>query len=162
MAALPAVKRHPAFQDLSRDHLVANTRALHVIRAVEGNPMAPSYEQAIYNFEGLWTHEGLAIHFGEEETDLLPVLKARHPDLAKRLLTEHDLLREGFDAVVRKTAGREAAKETAIALMAHARWEEEVVFEWLQDHLSEAELQGLLAKSKSFRTAQGMPVGNSR
>lgn len=156
------MKRHPAFQDLSRDHLVANTRSLHVIRAVEGHPQAPPFEQAIHNFEGLWTHEGLAIHFREEETDLLPVLRARHPQLAERLLSEHDLLRDGFDAVVRKTADREASAQTARALMVHARWEEEVVFEWLQENLSEAELEELLAKSKSFRTAQGMPVGQSR
>lgn len=156
------MKRHPAFQDLSRDHLVANTRALHVIRAVEGHPRSPSYEQAIYNFEGLWTQEGLAIHFGEEETDLLPLLRERKPDLANRLALEHDLLRRGFEAVVGKTASRAAAKETAKALMAHARWEEEIVFEWLQDHLSETELQELVAKSQSFRSARGMPVGNSR
>lgn len=156
------MKRHPAFQDLSRDHLVANTRALHLIRAVQGHPRAPPFEQAIYNFEGLWTHEGLSIHFSEEETDLLPILKARHADLAERLLREHGVLRAGFEAVVRKAADREAAKQTAQTLMAHARWEEEVVFEWLQSNLTETELKELLAKSKSFRTAQGMPIDNSR
>ena len=159
---MASVKRHPAFQDLSRDHLVANTRALHVIRAVEGHPMAPAFEQAIYNFEGLWTHEGLATHFEEEEADLLPVLRKRHPELAERLQQEHDLLRAGFAAVVNKTADRNAAVQTARALMAHARWEDDVVFEWLQNNLSESELQALLAMSKSFRTAQGMPLGQSR
>lgn len=156
------MKRHPAFQDLSRDHLVANTRALHVIRAVEGHPMAPAFEQAIYNFEGLWTHEGLSTHFTEEETDLLPVLRKRHPALAERLQQEHDLLRAGFAAVVNKTADRNSAAQTARTLMAHARWEDDVVFEWLQNNLSESELQALLAMSKSFRTAQGMPLGQSR
>ena len=124
--------------------------------------MAPAFEQAIYNFEGLWTHEGLSIHFGEEEADLLPILRARHPELAERLLREHNLLRTGFDAVVRKTADRQAAAQTARTLMAHARWEEEVVFEWLQDNLSEDDLQALLAQSKAFRIAEGMPVGQSR
>lgn len=124
--------------------------------------MAPSYEQAIYNFEGLWTHEGLSAHFSEEEADLIPVLSDRNSELAERLLREHDGLRVGFAAVAAKTANRSAAAETARSLMVHARWEEEVVFEWLQDNLTEAELQGLLTKSQSFRAAQGMPVGQSR
>lgn len=157
------MKRHPAFQDLSRDHFTALNRSLQVVRAVEGHARAFPYEQALANFEALWVHDGLQAHFGEEEHDLLPVLRARsETDLADRLLREHAALRTEFAAIVAKTSTPERAAQAARDLMAHARWEEDVVFEWLQDHLSEADLQDLLGKGQSFRRQNGLPVGTAR
>jgi hypothetical protein len=157
------VKRHPAFQDLSRDHYTALNRSLQVVRAVEGHPRARPYEHALANFEALWLHDGLQAHFGEEEHDLLPVLNARsEAAMAERLLREHAALRDAFAAIVAKTATPERAAQAARDLMAHARWEEETVFEWLQDHLGEAELQDLLTRGQSFRRQNGLPVGPPR
>lgn len=65
----------------------------------------------------------------------------------------------GFEAVVNKTADRPASAQTARTLMAHACWEEKVVFEWLQDNLTETELRELVAQSASFRIANYMPLG---
>ena len=156
------MKRHPAFQDLSRDHFVALNRSLQVTRAVEGHERAQPYEQAIYNFAALWTDDGLAAHFGEEEQDLVPLLRKGKADLADRMVHEHGHLRAEFDAIVGKTATPVRAAEAARFLVAHARWEEDVVFEWLQDNLTDAQLQELAARSRSYRTANGLPVGTPR
>jgi hypothetical protein len=157
------MRRHPAFQDLSRDHFVALNRSLQVLRAVEGHPSAQPYEQAVYNFSALWTHDGLRQHFGEEEADLVPVLQARSaPALAQRMLDEHARLRAGFHAVGQQAATRAEAADTARALMAHARWEEDVVFEWLQDNLADDELAELGRRSRDYRQANGLPVGPPR
>lgn len=154
---LACVKRHPAFQDLSRDHFTALNRCLQVVRSVEGHPSARPFAHALAQFVDLWEHDGLKAHFVEEETDLVPVLRQRDaPHLAERLVQEHDDLRRRFTAL--STARPEEAAAAARLLTAHARWEEDVVFEWLQAHLGEAELQDLLARSQRFRTANGLPV----
>ena len=152
------MKRHPAFQDLSRDHYVALNRSLQLVRAVEGHPSAQPYEQAAYNFGCLWTHDGLPAHFGEEEADLVPVLRAGAPALADRMLREHGELRLAFEAIASQRASREQAAAAARLLTAHARWEEETVFEWLQASLPEARLAELLARSQAYRAANGLPV----
>jgi hypothetical protein len=156
------VKRHPAFQDLSRDHFTAFNRSLQLVRAAEGHPGAMmTYDQAFAAFRALWTRDGLRTHFREEETDLLPVLRSRGAeDLADRMLREHDELRGRFDAL--DPAQKEAGAATAKGLAAHARWEEDVVFPWLQDNLSEPELQELLRRSQGFRAANGLPVNPPR
>lgn len=156
------MKRHPAFQDLSRDHFTALNRCLQLVRAVDRDPRAMmTYEQAFAAFKALWTRDGLRQHFLEEETDLVPVLAARGAaDLAQRMQDEHDELRRRFDAL--DLAEREEAKATGQGLTTHARWEEDVVFQWLQQTLSEAELQDLLRKSQGFRAANGLPVNPPR
>lgn len=155
------MKRHPAFQDLSRDHFVALNRALQVVRAAEGHPRARPLEHAVFQLRDLWEHDGLRQHFAEEETDLVPVLRQKgEMGLAQRLLDEHAALRAGFEALGGATA--DAAAATARGLMAHARWEEDTVFEWLQDHLTAPELEDLLRRSQGFRRQNGLPVGEPR
>ena len=151
------MKRHPAFQDLSRDHFTALNRSLQVVRAVEGHPNAWPYGEALAAFRALWTHGGLRQHFGEEEADLVPALRGHGGDgLADRMVEEHDELRGRFDALA--AASPAEAAETARLLTRHARWEEDTVFEWLQQRLGEAELAQLLERSRSYRTANGLPV----
>lgn len=153
------MKRHPAFQDLSRDHFVALNRSLQVVRAVEGHPSARPYGHAAAQFLDLWVHDGLRQHFLEEETDLVPVLRERGAAaLADRLMAEHAGLRDAFEAHATGTVDRAGLAKAARDLTAHARWEEDTVFEWLQANLSEAELVGLLRASQSFRQANGLPV----
>ena len=154
------MKRHPALQDLSRDHFTALNRSLQLVRAVEGHPRARPYAEVVADFAALWVRDGLPAHFGEEEHDLLPLLRARGAsDLAQRLVHEHGQLRAAFAAIVSNAAGPQQAAQAARDLMAHARWEEDDVFPWLQQHVAEAELQELLANGQSFRRANGLPVG---
>ncbi|HJQ93404.1 MAG TPA: hemerythrin domain-containing protein, partial [Candidatus Thermoplasmatota archaeon] len=145
-----------------RDHFTALNRSLQILRAAEGHPAAMmTFGQAFAAFKALWHRDGLRAHFLEEETDLVPVLRQRGAgDLADRLLHEHDGLRGQFDSL---DPGSQAhAVATAKALTAHARWEEDVVFQWLQQTLDEAELEGLLRRSQGFRRANGLPVNPPR
>lgn len=152
------MKRHPALQDLSRDHFTALNRALQMVRAVEGHPRAWPVGEAFAAFQALWRHGGLPAHFHEEEADLVPVLRGHGAGhLADRLLREHDALRDGFAHLAPDDPLQAAA--TATALRGHARWEEDVVFEWLQENLAEGDLQALWAASRGFRAANGLPVG---
>ena len=152
------VKRHPALQDLSRDHFTALNRSLQVARAVQGHPTAWPFPHAFAAFRALWDRDGLPAHFLEEETDLVPLLRAHGAAaLADRLLDEHATLRTGFHGL--DAHKPEQAAGVAEGLRAHARWEEDVVFPWLQDNLSEAQLQDLLARSRSFRGANALPIG---
>src|SRR5688572_12644631 len=151
------MKRHPAFQDLSRDHSVVLNRVLQVVRSVEGHPMAKPLGESLPAFVRLWTHDGLPGHFAQEETDLLPVLRSKAPDLADRLLREHEAARGGFEGLLKAAEPQEAAR-LAAAVRAHIRWEEEAVFGWLQANLPEAELRRLLAKSQLFRAKNRLPA----
>lgn len=152
------MQRHQALQDLSRDHFTAFNRALQMVRAVEGHPRAWPVGEAFAAFQALWSHGGLPAHFREEETDLVPVLRGHGAGhLADRLVREHDALRDGFAHLAPDDPVQAAA--TAEALRKHARWEEDVVFEWLQANLAEGDLQSLWAASRGFRSANGLPVG---
>lgn len=155
------MKRHPAFQDLSRDHYVALNRSLQLRRAVEGHPGARPFAHALAQLCDLWDHDGLKAHFLEEETDLVPVLRTHGGGaLAQRMLDEHGALRHRFGALAQATPSDAAL--VAGLLTAHVRWEEDVVFQWLQDHLPAAELEDLLTRSQAFRQANQLPVGEPR
>lgn len=151
------MKRHPAFQDLSRDHFVALNRCLQVVRAIEGHPSARPLDLVLEEFRHLWEGDGLRAHFLEEETDLVPLLhKYGAGDLAQRLMDEHADIRRGFHEL--SSGKHDQALATAKGLTAHARWEEDTVFEWLQQNLSEPQLAALLEQSRGFRAANGLPV----
>ncbi len=155
------MRRDPAFQDLSRDHFTALNRCLQVVRAVEGHPNARPYEQALFQLRDLWEHDGLPVHFDEEESNLVPVLREKGAgELAARMVADHGRLRSGFAALASATPAQAAA--LAKDLTAHARWEEETVFEWLQGQLEPAELESLLRASQRFRMANGLPVNPPR
>lgn len=148
------MKRHPALQDLSRDHFTALLRANHVRRALQDDPAVPSREEAQKALMDLWWNE-LDLHFQEEEVDLLPHLQQSDDPAAEalraRLESDHQALREGFQAL---EAGADDARwdDVAAHLIRHARWEEEGLFEWLQEALDEAALQRLWEASRRFRT----------
>ncbi|MGB1586844.1 MAG: hemerythrin domain-containing protein [Thermoplasmatota archaeon] len=145
------MKRHPAFQDLSRDHFTALLACLHVQRAVDGHESAPPYEDAVARLHTLWKTE-LVHHFDEEDQDLAPALERPGGDpFARRLASDHRNLRATFGALNPDSDPKDW-NAAADALRVHVRWEEDELFEWMQDTLSEAELDALLEESIAFRT----------
>lgn len=145
------MKRHPAFQDLSRDHFNALLACLHVQRAVDGHESAPPYNEATEKLLKLW-HDELRFHFDEEDVDLMPALaRPGGEPLASRLAEDHANLRGTFGALTRESTPEEW-KAAAEALRVHIRWEEDELFEWMQENLSDAELKALLRVSIEFRT----------
>ncbi|MGB0653469.1 MAG: hemerythrin domain-containing protein [Thermoplasmatota archaeon] len=145
------MKRHPALQDLSRDHHQVLMACQRIERAAAGHPLAPVPEEAIARFLALWRSD-LAHHFDEEEATLVGHLQEGDgATLGEQLRQDHETIRRAV-ADLDEEASIEAWATLAGQLRAHIRWEENTLFPWLQDHLTEAQLQGLLERSVAFRT----------
>jgi hemerythrin-like domain-containing protein len=121
------VKRHPALQELSRDHQHALAVALKARRA------EPGAAEALRDF---LEEEGYA-HFALEERVLLPAFvpygDVDDPRIA-RMLVDHVRLRavDQLDVV--------AAGEL---LEAHVRLEEREIFPWIEEAMPEPALDAL-------------------
>jgi iron-sulfur cluster repair protein YtfE (RIC family) len=133
------MKRHPALQELSRDHQHALAVALRLKRAD-----ATSADEARRSFLDYWEREG-RVHFREEEEVLLPTL-ARFSELDQpivaRVLLDHVRIRRLADDV-----GGDGALDPLHALGTeleqHVRREERELFPLIEQSLPEPELVAL-------------------
>ena len=129
----PPLKRHPALQPLSREHMGALIQARKLQRSADGDLRAR--QNAIEEFLQLWRAE-IQDHFDEEERQLLPLIDAR--ESRQRLLDEHRTLRDlsarcECDATFAEE--EESVRSLGALLNDHVRWEERVLFEAIQrDH----------------------------
>lgn len=150
------MKRHAAFQNLSRDHFTGLLACLHIERAAEGQQGAKETEEAVNTMYELWHHD-LRHHFDEEDANLVPILKAKGAtEIIARLHSDHTEIRATMENL---DETNELADWVAMSenLRKHIRWEEGVLFPWLQEHLEDAELEGMLAASVEYRTATRGP-----
>ena len=157
------MRRHPAFQDLSRDHFVALNHVVKARRVADEDRFAEPLADVWQGFLRLWRE--LEPHFDEEEENLQDVLEERRPEMAARLADEHGRLRAAFAAIgARHEPDVGMLWNTAEALRVHVRWEEEHLFEALQEALSSDELEQLAARSRQWRLARRGPasVGTGR
>lgn len=126
------MKRHPALQQLSREHHIALKLARQARFACDsGNPIAIGEAAAKIN---LVFAEALEPHFQIEETDLLPALAAAGGgQLVSRINDEHAELR----ALNRQLAAADGATliRFATLLSDHVRFEERELFELAQQLL---------------------------
>jgi len=154
------MKRHPALQDLSRDHFVALNHVVQVRRVVEQDAFAKPLAEVWSGFVGLW-HD-LEPHFDEEEELLLPFLDddERAAGHAARLRDEHGRIRQAFlELGVAPAPDETLLWNLAEELRIHIRWEEDHLFQDLQEWLSTATLEALGARNEAFRRSRGVPVG---
>lgn len=137
------MKRHPALQDLSRDH---HALLLHA-RRLRGED--PGVDAATARRRFLRYHEAAArFHFEEEERALLPFLRDAH--LRERLLREHAELR---DLVARLPQGDGALQRgLGEQLRAHIRFEEDELFEAMQRDLPQDEWVQVAALAGGYRS----------
>lgn len=154
------MKRHPALQDLSRDHFTALNHVVQVRRVIDKDRFAKPLAQVHEPFAALARGE-LMDHFDEEEALLLPLVDARPPlaALGDRLRDDHARLRSKAETMADAPDDLEGLWDFAQDLERHARWEEDQLFEELQSALSEAELLALQGAQDAFRRDRGMPVG---
>lgn len=139
------MKRHPALQDLSRDHQQFLLHARGLRWALDGNRHAQPLIVEISHLLEFWESVG-ASHFIEEETVLVPVCEQATVDLAtfaRQILRDHSWLRARLERLRDEDLDLEAIAEFAQHLHDHIRFEERVIFEGLQAALSESELQVL-------------------
>jgi hemerythrin-like domain-containing protein len=158
------LKRHPALQDLSRDHHLFLLQVRHIRWLIAGHDRADPLETVIQNLLEFWEQHG-SPHLTEEETVLFPFYRdhADDPDtndLLRRLEIDHNWMREKFEELADLPR-----LENAVPLLRsmgdyverHVRHEEREVFQQIQAHLSEDDLAALAEKSLAFRTAHRTP-----
>ncbi|MEA3144174.1 MAG: hypothetical protein QOG31_1498 [Thermoplasmata archaeon] len=136
------MKRHPALQDLSRDHHVALLHARR-LRGEDARMGLPEARRRFFLYHaGILRH-----HFTEEELALLPVL--RDTTLRERFLREH---RELEDAAVRLPNESDTfQRNLGERLRAHVRFEEDELFPALQASLAAAEWEALAERANGYR-----------
>ncbi|MDX1611732.1 MAG: hypothetical protein R3185_05135 [Candidatus Thermoplasmatota archaeon] len=154
------MERHPALQDLARDHFDGLTLAQHVRRSLEGHEMGSTPREAAERFLAAW-EEHLAEHFLEEEAVLLPI-QGRHVDLAEdeavgRIIRDHAWFRDTVPELARRLETQEPFEdllgELGARLHDHARFEDRTWFVTLEEMLTEADLEDVAARSLAYRRA---------
>jgi hypothetical protein len=146
------VKRHPALQDLSRDHHVALIHCQR-IRKARGED-ATELRQSFLGY----ARSVLLIHFEEEELLLRTGRQMSSAEgwaeMARRVLADHAAIRLTLADLAREGAGPGSGALLARAahqLDAHIRYEEAQWFETLQRTMGEAALLELARVCRRFR-----------
>lgn len=125
------MKRHPALQDLSREHydalkLARDGKAAALSGDAAGAAACGAHAARLFENE-------MEPHFREEESELLPFLAAAGEDeLVRRTLAEHAELRALAAALRQPDAA--TLLRFAELLTAHVRFEERTLFEAAQAH----------------------------
>lgn len=154
------MQRHPALQDLSRDHFDALALAQFIRRSMEGHEMGGTPEQAAKRLVKAWEEE-LAWHFREEEEVLIPIHQ-RHVDPAedetiRNVLADHAWFRDEVPALAKALEAGEPIGDRAARigqrLHDHARLEDREWFPAIEAALSEDELDELAHRSRAYREA---------
>jgi iron-sulfur cluster repair protein YtfE (RIC family) len=144
------LKRHPALVPLSKDHHFGLLLCWKIRTGIK-KEIAPEriIEYVVYFF-----NDHLKPHFAEEEQFIFVLLKENDE---KRLMAEkqHVRLRELIVKIQQKpTQVLELLDEFEKELEQHIRFEERDLFPYIQDGLSENELQKLKAKIEEIHQIQ--------
>jgi hemerythrin-like domain-containing protein len=136
------MKRHPALQDLSRDHHPALLHARR-LRCEDPRVDAATARRRFLQF----SEKVLRFHYDEEDLALVPFIR----DLGQRerLRTEHADLRERVALLA--TADEGFQRDLGERLRAHIRFEEDDLFETMQRDLTKEEWVRLAAVARAFR-----------
>lgn len=143
------MKRDHRLRQLSDDHHQALVLARHATSATSVKPetVATLWDEVTRRFR-----TELAPHFSIEEQHMLPALeRAGGAALAKRTRDEHAELRrivseDGHDVATR-------LDRFGALLRDHVRFEERVLFEAVQERLSDAELQAVCEACRAQASA---------
>jgi hemerythrin-like domain-containing protein len=122
------LKRHPALQDLSREHHTALVLARRIGACVDDADVPAQTAMCALVVAGFAS--GMAPHFRVEETTLVPMLRGRHDDAAARILADHATLRALAARIAR--ADLEALRPFGALLAKHVRFEERSLFPLLE------------------------------
>jgi len=95
----------------------------------------------LYNYTAWYWKNHIRPHFFQEEKILLPYVPADHP-LAKRMQDEHIAIRE-YILSLDQYAEQGSLRELCDLLETHIRFEEEEFFPYLEDSLTEKQLNNI-------------------
>jgi hemerythrin-like domain-containing protein len=161
---MPGLKRHPALQDLSRDHQRFLLEARAIQWLMEGDRRAMPLNETIESLLFFWEVHGEP-HLREEEKVLLPVCLGDdplpQPDI-ERVLADHQWLRYSIahlrdDDSLGVDGRRQLLAEIGQHITSHVRFEERVLFSRAQEILDEDELAWVAKHSRAFREEHRSP-----
>jgi hemerythrin-like domain-containing protein len=161
------MKRHPALQSLSRDHLPALIQAQQIRRSVQGEKGAPPLEEVAKGFLRFWEAEA-SPHFREEEEVLLPIYARLVPpsqdENVLQMLDDHAWFRDVVFELQRKVNASEDLRgflgQVGQRLDDHVRLEERLIFEHMQGVMGEKDLADVEERSRAFREKWRAPIGD--
>lgn len=127
------MKRHPALEPFSRDH---NDGLILARSLMVGEPDAPAQTRTAWEGD-------LRDHFKEEERLLGPLLSAASRD---QLLLEHRDIEARIESLPID------AIALGVALDAHIRWEERVLFPEIETKATDADFEWLQRETRELET----------
>jgi hypothetical protein len=129
---MPDTLTKDARQALLKQH-VALEQTLKNLRTVAADPDCRPLQEAWSSFES-----GLLRHLALEESTVMPLYAASHPDEAHALLSEHDRIRDvvfELGLCCDLHAIRKTAVERLVRLLhAHAEHEDATLYRWVDVH----------------------------
>lgn len=145
-----SLKRHPALQPLSRDHVIALFHAHQLMWLSTGRARFDAIT-TVNNFRKAWANE-IIPHFGNEER-LLPQLPIRAESIS-RLLTEHASIRQLISSMHDGEPDLDLCSRIGNAIERHVRWEEHELFPEVERSLSQPQLDELQEQTKPIDEAR--------
>lgn len=145
-----SIKRHPALQPFSRDHVVGLYHA-HQLMWLSGGRARCDAQTTVRNFLHAWDSELISHFAGEEELLAMPPVKEAS---INKLFADHNELRtlclKLLNALDLPEPDLDLCKQTGQKLEQHIRWEEHEFFPEIEQALSETQLAELSAKTQEF------------
>lgn len=150
------MKRHPALQDLSRDHFHVLFRCQRIRRALAREADWTEVGGLVDDLLAFFDSD-MSPHFREEDELVVPAAAQTEElrEVAQQTLDEHGVLRRAIGEL-RRVRATEADVRRLLATLepqiaAHVKIEEQDLFEGLQSALPESRMQELGRRSLAFR-----------
>jgi iron-sulfur cluster repair protein YtfE (RIC family) len=147
------MKRHKSLIFISHDHY----HGLQLAQLIKKN--SPKFKNLPNDLEGkknytiTFYENDLLHHFYLEENIILPAVKGRNKEIDKlfeEMIVEHKNIERAVESLKENTDIEDKLNEIGLMLQDHIRKEEKILFEKIQDELSEDELQKLEEELHSY------------
>lgn len=145
-----SLKRHPALQPFSRDHLIGLFHAQRLIKLAQ-NTSKSALSTVVEEFAAAWRRE-ISVHFADEDRILAP-LPLTHLSLQK-LQEDHDEITKLVEKLLQPPHSQPLAVRVGQLLDAHIRWEEHELFPEVETTLTMPALELLGEKTGALENAR--------
>ncbi len=132
------IRRHTAITQFSREHHFGLLLSWKIRQALKTGIET----RRISNYVLFFFENDLAIHFAEEEKKLFSALPDELP-LKQEAISDHEKIRELMAAIRANNSDPALLRNLADLLDKHIRFEERVLFNYLQQNLSDEQLTAM-------------------
>lgn len=143
------MKRSKSLIKLSHEHNAGLMLALGLKKNAPALKSIPGELEAKAEYALKFYHDELIHHFKEEEEILFPFISGKYEEIDKMipsLLSEHQKIHRMFNEINLNNVDAEHLAEIGELLRTHIRKEERHLFEYIQQHYSDEELENILSK----------------